>query len=326
MAESVTIHDVAAEAKVSIATVSRVINGMSSVKESTRERVFQAMRKVGYVISESQPAVQAGAKTILVLVTNINNLYTGKQIDGILSAANYAGYDCYIFKRKSEVYNLEQICGIAKSINACGILISWPNVPLEIINKLARVYPTVQINEYCEGSDVPFVSADDYAIGKTATSYLLRLGYRKIGLIGGLSKFKYANDRLRGYMDALREFGVEPRPERIFPATQISSVTSRIVNLDDPLDAVVATSDVQGAALVNELHAAGKEIPKDMAIISCEDTELAQYVYPPLTAVSQPIFHIGEEACKLLLSMIDGSAPQENQVYMQSDLIVRGTT
>lgn len=328
MAEGVTIHDVAAEAKVSIATVSRVLNGMGSVKESTRDRVYRAMQTVGYVLPESQTTARPEMKTILVMVTNMSSMYTGKQIEGILSAANYAGYDCVIFKRKSEVYDLEQICRVAKSVNACGILISWPNVPLEIIEKLAELYPVVQINEYCENSHVPFVSVDDYATGKTAANYLLKLGYRRIGIMNGVARFKYAKERLRGYRDALREFGLPlmPEYEYSYSTVQTESMVDMIVNAKEPPEAVVTASDYQATSLLNALRLAGKSVPENMAIISCEDTELTQCVFPPITAVSHPIFHIGEAACRMLLDMIGGHSPSPSQVCLKADLIVRGTT
>lgn len=327
MAEGVTIRDVAAEAKVSIATVSRVLNGGGNVKESTRERVCQAVRRVGYALPEAL-ARQDGSKTILIMVTHVDNMYTGKQIEGILSAANYSGYDCVIFKRKSEVYELEQIIGIAESVNACGILISWPNIPAEIINRVAERYPVVQINEYCEDSNVPFVSVDDYGTGKTATNYLLKLGYRKIGIMNGVTRFKYTRERYRGYQDALREFGIEPLPEYSFSSSSalVEPIIDRIINVKNPPEAIVTTSDLQAAGLIKALHAVGKSIPEDMAIVSCEDTELAQYVSPPLTTVSHPIFHIGEEACRMLLDIMSNHKPSPDQIFLKSDLVVRGTT
>ena len=331
MAETVTIHDVAAEAKVSIATVSRVLNNASSVKDSTRERVVQAMETVGYVRPEEEPSsasFPSESRTILVMVSHVDNMAVGRQIEGILSSANYAGYDCVIFKRKSEVYNLEELSAIVKNVHAVGLLISWPDVPVDVLNGLNRLCPVVQVNEYNEACNLPFVSVDDYAMGKTATNYLLKLGYRKIGIMCGLSRYKYAKDRLRGYQDALHEAGIEPDPayNYSFMDLHTRSTASVVVNSANLPEAIIATSDVLAAALVNALRAAGKSIPKDMAIVTCEDTELAQYVYPPLTAMSEPIFHIGEAACKMLIDILKGNNPSPNQITLQADLVVRETT
>jgi len=327
MGENVTIHNVAAEANVSIATVSRVLNNIGSVKESTRERVYQAMRTVGYPIPEADTPESAGNKTILIMATNLGNVYTGRTIDGILSAANFAGYECVVYKQKNAMYSFEHMRSIAESVNACGILISWPDVPAEIITKLSEIYPLVQVAEYAQNCGAPYVSVDDRASAKIATSYLLRLGYRRIGLINGPKQYKYARDREKGYLEALREFGIEPEAElSITVSYNARLAASQLVNLPNPPDAIVAAVDTWAIAVLRALNEAGKTAPKDIAVISCEDTELAQSVSPALSAVSQPVFHIGEQACKMLIEMINGHDVSPNQISLDVELVVREST
>lgn len=331
MGENVTIHDVAAEAKVSIATVSRVLNNLDSVKESTRERVFQAMRTVGYPIPNMEPNSQQGSKTILVMITNLGNFFTGKELEGIFSAAYYGGYDCIIYRQKSETYSLEDMCAVAEAVDACGILMSLPNVPTEIMNKLSEIYPVVQFSEFAESCPAPFVSVDDYAAAKLATSYVLKMGKRRVALLNGPKRFKYARERERGYVDALTEFGIVPDPGLMVSMSTIApsavhSVTSQLVGTSGQLDAVVSVSDSLAASVIAAAHTIGKKVPEDLAVISCEDTELAQMIVPPLTSVSQPIFHIGEQACKMLLDMIDGHRPMPDQIFLNVQLVVREST
>lgn len=331
MAESVTIHDVAAEANVSIATVSRVLNNIGSVRETTRERVYQAMRTVGYPIPDATPEVPTGSKTILIMITNLGNMFTGKELEGIFSAAYYEGYDCMIYRQKNETYSFEEMRAVAESVDACGIVMSLPNVPVDIMNKLAELYPVVQFSEFAENCDVPYVSVDDYGAAKMATSYLLKLGNRRIAFVNGPKRFKYARERERGYLDALREFGVEPNPDLIVSMSTsapnaVHPVASQIVNSVGKPDAVVAVADGLAAAVIQATHAAGKSVPEDIAVISCEDTDLAQMVVPPLTSVSQPIFHIGEQACKMLLDLIAGHRPTPAQLFLNVQLVVREST
>lgn len=328
MGENVTIHDVAEEAKVSIATVSRVLNNLGSVKESTRERVFQAMRTVGYPIPNMETSTQQGSKTILVMITNLGNFFTGKELDGIFSAAYYGGYDCVIYRQKSETYSLEDMCAVAEAVDACGILMSLPNVPAEIMKKLAEIYPVVQFSEFVENCPVPFVSVDDYNAAKLATSYVLKMGKRRVALLNGPKRFKYARERERGYVDALMEYAIEPDPSLMVNMSTIApsavqSVTSRLIGESGQLDAVVCAADSLAASVITAAHTIGRNVPKDMAVISCEDTELAQMIVPSLTSVSQPIFHIGEQACKMLLDIIDGHRPTPDQIFLNVQLVVR---
>ncbi len=329
MSENVTIHDVAAEAKVSIATVSRVLNNLDSVKDSTKERVYAAMRTVGYPIPEAVTAVPAEkSKIILIMVTNIGNMFTGKEVDGIFSTAYDAGYDCVIYRHRGGPYSFEEMRSIADSANACGIIMSLPNVPAEVMNKLSEAYPVVQFSEFAEGCDVPFVSVDDYTAGKMATSLLLKLGRRRIAIINGPTRFKYARERLRGYADALREYGLEPDP-----GLNVNLYTDRydtiyyavnqIVNAPNPPDGIFTIGDGFGVVAVNAALASGKRIPRDLAIVSCEDTEMARYSAISLTTVSQPIFHIGEQACKMLIDLIEGHTLSPSQVFLNVELVVR---
>ena len=327
MSENITIHDVAAEAGVSIATVSRVLNNMESVKDSTRERVYEAMRVVGYPIPEPKAAETKKNRTILIMVTNIGNQFTGKEVEGIFSEAYNNDYDCVIYRQKNENYTYEDIRRVADEVNAGGIIMSLPNVPADIMNQLSECYPVVQFSEYVEDCAVPFVSVNDYAVGKQATKYLLRMGKRRIALFNGPKRFKYARERERGYLDALKEEGIAPNPELIVSTVVsqgvIQATASKLVKSSLEPDAVVAVSDGFAAAVIAACHSVGMCVPKDLAVISCEDTNLAQMLVPPLTTVSQPIFHIGKQACQMLLSLMDGNQPEPSQVFLESQLVVR---
>jgi LacI family repressor for deo operon, udp, cdd, tsx, nupC, and nupG len=307
------------------------MNNIGSVRESTRERVYKAMNTVGYPIPEAEPAALSSSRTILVMITNLGNFFTGKELDGIFSVAYYHGFDCVIYRQKHESYSFEEMRSIAESVRACGILMSLPNVPAEIMNKLSELYPIVQFSEFAKDCSVPYVSVDDRAAAKMATSFLLKLGRRRIAIVNGPKRFKYARDRERGYFDALQEYGIEPDPAlniSIVSGVPIScnSAVKQLFSLESPPDAVFAVADIIAAGVMKSLTEIGKSIPKEVAVISCEDTELAQYLTPALSSVSQPTFRIGQQACSMLVDIINGHWVSLPQTMLSTELVMRDST
>lgn len=328
MAEKKTIQDVAAVANVSIATVSRVINHFESVSESTKERVFSAMRKVGYQLPETKWTGPAARKnTILIMITNIGNIFTGLEVDGIFSAAYDAGYECMIYRQKSRVYRLEEMRSLVESVNACGVLMSLPNVQAEIMTELAKLCSVVQFSEYAEDCAVPYVSVDDFEVGWMATNYLLKQGCRKIAMINGPQRFKYAREREAGYRAALREAGLEQEAE-VFRLTDgsfdsVISMVNQVLTMAKSLDAVYAVGDPVGVSFVRAASMCGLRVPEDIAVISSEDTPWTLMCNPSLTSIHQPVFNIGEMACKMLIEQMNGQELSVPQVKMKVNLVVR---
>ena len=332
MNEKVTIHDVAEHANVSIATVSRVLNELGNVKESTRDRVYQAMKEVGYQAAAQSEKMQEQEKRILLIfVTALGNFFTGRELDGIIETANEEGYECVVYKLRTQKYSLEDMSALAHAVGASGILMSLPNVPVEVMEKLAQMYPVVQFSEYARGCDVPYVSIDDTEAGKRAVNFLIKQGCRRIAMINGPLRYKYAQGRLDGYLTALREAGIEENPLLIVHQTEQGmdgtiAAAEHLFDTAQGMDGVFAISDLAAAAVLRVANQRGFRVPEDLALISFEDSDFAQVYTPSFTAIQIPAFHIGKLAARLLIDRLHGNFSSPPQINLQINLTIRQST
>lgn len=331
MSERRTINEVAEAANVSIATVSRVFNNLGNVKESTRERVYSAARELGYKLpgdNASRDMDKDGCKIILAIVTNIGQPFMTQLIDGITTILDSAGYECVIHQHKTVKNSYEDLKPIADAAGASGLILTIPGITKETLTRLNEDYPLVQCAEITEHSGLPYVSVDDYTAGKTAVSYLIKTGHRRIALINGPTSFKYARCRQEGYLDALKEAGIEPERQLIAnfaggtPESAIAAI-SEIIHLKNPPDAVFAVSDDIGASVIKTAVQAKLSVPEDLAVIGFGNDFISRVCQPSLTTISQPVAQMGELAAEMLMNRINDVHLSHQQVELKADLVIR---
>lgn len=341
MAKKVTIQDVAKAANVSIATVSRVLNNPQAVKDGTRLRVRQAFDEVGYSLAlPLAPAagVQTGtekprqpSRTILAILPELRNPFYADVLDGIISKADFRGYETVLYRAKVARYSLAELRELVEMIQACGVLtlgkISTPK-DLEALNQFV---PVVQCAEFEKECSLPYVSIDDYGAARSVMQLLLEKGRRRIALLNGPLQYKYAMERERGYFDALQDAGI-PRNDSLVVHQPVSefdlalSAASRLLNLPERPDAIFAVSDVMAVAAVRAIHRANLRVPEDISVVGFDDTYIAQMCEPSLTTVRQRGSQMGAYAAEILLDQVNGVQVTNQQILMDVDLLVREST
>lgn len=329
--ESVTIFDVAREAGVSYATVSRVLNNKDHVRSETRQAVLDAVARLGYVANSQARSLAGGASRVIgLLVQDVGTSYTGEIVRGIDDELSAAGYDLMLYtthrrKAKESAY----VDAIARGL-ADGLLLILPRNPGAYLESLRlQNFPYVLIDHQGIGDYARSVGATNWQGAYDATRYLLELGHSRIGFITGAMDLGCAVDRLAGYAAALSDFGVEVDPMLIrtgdFFRPQGFAGANDLLELSDPPTAIFASNDEMAFGVMEAARVRGLHIPDDISIVGFDDIGHASLVHPALTTVSQPMEQMGRRATQMLLDLIADPQRQMGRVTLPTTLVVRGS-
>lgn len=327
-----SIHDVAKLAGVSIATVSRVFNKKGNIQEATLGKVLRAAETLGYH-TDSIPQIlnPAGSdsKNSLVIfnIASLNNPFYCNIFEGALSSAKTHGYDLLISEGQINDGNVHQYKSMYKRINANG-LISTSALSPDTLNALSRAIPTVQCGEFIAESDSSSVSIDDYAAAKRVMEYIVSLGRTKIALINGPSNYKYARERQRGYIDALKANGIPYKPQWIVQLRHINadmafSAGLKLFSGPSYPNAVFAVSDVFATGIIRAAQYNGIRVPEDVIVVGFDNIDISSMMIPSITTVKQPLFQLGYIAGELLFERIDSPQAKAQHILLDTELIIR---
>ncbi len=320
-----TITEVAARAGVSIATVSRVLNDKGNVKPSTVELVSAAMDELGYVREEPSAAHNG---LIVVVLPNLDNPFYAKIVKGIQVSAKNRGLETLVYTEGNLDDRSQRLIRLLGMINAGGCILLSPVNDEAVLAAIDRAAPVVQCAEYNERSPLPYVSVDDFAAARNAVHTLLQRGRRRVALINGPDKFKYARQRYLGYAEALREAGIPVDPSLIFKVTEMGfdssfAVARQLLTAGVRPDAILATSDMFAAAVVKAASTEGVQIPADCSLIGFDNTYISMVSHPSVTAVNMPQFQLGYMVCEILADRMVNPTGEARHVLLETELVLR---
>ena len=326
---NVTIVNVAEEAGVSYGTVSRVINDSVHVKPETRERIQQAMERLGYVVNRQARSLAGGkANVIGVLVPDLGTGYIGEIMRGIDTELGLAGYDLMLYTtHRTAVKESNYVANLAQGM-VDGLLLILPRNPSDYISALTqRKFPFVLIDHQGTGRDCAAVGATNWQGAYNATEYLINLGHRRIGFITGSMDLGAAQDRLEGYQAALRTNRLSSEAELIYSGTFFQPDgyigALQFLNLKNPPSAIFASNDVMAMGVMDAIREKGLQIPEDISVIGFDDIPQAMLVRPALTTVRQPLEKMGRAATQMLLDMLGNPGKKKERFELPTELIVR---
>ncbi len=325
----ITIFDVATEAGVSFGTVSRVINNDVHVKPETRERVLQAMEKLGFVANRQARSL-AGGKTnaIGLLVPDLGTGYIGEIIRGIDAELTLQGLDLILYTtHRTASKEANYVANLAHGM-VDGLLLVLPRNPADYVGTLTqRNFPFVLIDHQGTGKDCPAVGATNWQGAFDATEHLIRLGHRRIGFVTGSMDLGCAQDRLAGYRAALRTHHLPAADELIYEGTffQPDGFTGAQVLLDlpHPPTAIFASNDVMAMGVMDAIRDRGLRIPDDVSVLGFDDIPQASLVRPALTTIQQPLEKMGRVATQMLLDLLEDPARPVQRIELPTKLILR---
>lgn len=330
MAEKATIAQVAELAGVSIATVSRYINQSKGVRKVTAQRIEKAIRQLDYPLPEDVSFTEKKecSRVILINIPSVSNPFYHEVIRGIQNCAQREGYHTLVNVQHLNAGSEASFFDLLKTKSFCGAVI-LNALEQPFFTRLYETLPFVQCCEFTEGQqEVSYVSIDDVSAAKKMTEYLLSVGRRKIAILMGPSRYKYARHRRNGYQQALEAAGIPIRPEWIISTPDLEfdtafSAATQLLSQSEHPDAIFAVSDVMAAAAIRACQVSGLSVPRDVAVAGFDNVPYAQMMCPPITTISQPRYHMGYTACKLLLDQLADPSCNPQQLTLNTELIIR---
>lgn len=327
--QNVTIKDVAREAGVSYATVSRVINNYKHVTPDKRERVVNAMTRLGYVVNQQARSLAGGRSQVIgLLVPDVGNSYIGEVIRGIDDELAANQYDLMLYtthrqKTKESIYVATLTRGMTD-----GLLLLLPLNPHAYLKALhTKQFPYVVIDHQGFDDFSSTIVARNYEGAYKAVSSLIDLGHRRIGLIAGTPELSSAIERLNGYKQALADRGIPFDPELVEngdfrqPTSYIAA--GKLLDLPQPPTAIFAASDISAFGVYDAAHMRNLRIPQDISIVGFDDIPEAAVTYPRLTTVRQPLAEMGRLATRMLLDEINHPTGTVQRIELDTELVIR---
>lgn len=326
-----TIEEVAAAAGVSRSTVSRVVNGSTSVSPAALEAVRRAIAELNYVPNRAARSLASRATMALALVVPED---TTRFFGDPFFAAIVSGINARL-SRSDYVLNLiiasddpqDKATAYLRSGAVDGAIVVSHHTSDTFIDRIAAAVPVVYGGRPVrEREDDHYVDVDNFAGGRNATTYLVDKGYRRIATITGPLTMPAGVDRLHGYRAALRQAGLEEAAveDGNFTADGGAAAMQRILDAGVDFDALFVASDLMARGALSSLARAGRRVPDDVAIIGFDDSPVATSVSPQLTTMRQPSFAQGERMADVLLSMLAGGRPPHVTI-LDTELVVRAS-
>ncbi|NDI34267.1 LacI family DNA-binding transcriptional regulator [Chengkuizengella sediminis] len=323
------MSDVAKLAKVSTATVSRVLQKPETVKEETKQKVLEVIRELDY-----QPNMLARnfrrleTKTILVVMPSILNNVFSQIIVGIDYEATKNGYQVILGNTMQDEQRAHSLIKHLKQKQVDGMILLTARLDFKELVKLAEEYSVVLVSDYLENNKVvPTVGIDNMKESYRITEHLIKLGHTKIAHISGLLDMSISRDRLSGYQKALMdhdlpiEFDYLTKGDYSFQSGYDNMLS--LLELKYPPTAVVAASDRMAMGAIKAAKEKGVLVPNNLAVVGFDDIEFSKLFEPALTTVAQPFFEMGKTAMSLLQQQIAGEQIKNNLVLLKSELKIR---
>jgi len=328
----ITLADIASEAGVSLATVSKVLNGRSDVSASTRARVEQLLAGCGY-LRRASASGNGTARMVELVFHELESEWAIEIIRGVERVAREAGIGLILTEsgdRHSPGH--AWIDGVLRR-RPIGVILVFSDLGPEEKHKLrSRGINFVVVDPAAEPeADVASIGSANWAGGFAAAQHLLALGHRRIGMISGPEDMLCSVARVDGYRSALERarIGFDPELLRIgdFHVAGGRRAASVLLDIDDPPTAIFAGSDLQALGVYEAARPRGVRIPEDLSVVGYDDLRIARWVGPPLTTIRQPLTEMAETAARMLIRMSENPDTPVNQRFdLATSLVVREST
>jgi LacI family transcriptional regulator, galactose operon repressor len=328
-----TISDVAREAGVSVATVSRVVNRSGDVAATTRERVLRVIREQGYSTNRSARALSGGRTGLVgVMLPKIQSSYFAVLADAIVDALYDHDLRAVLCPTRHERDREAGLLGLLMRGTTEGAILILPSESeAELLALRERHYPFVVLDPKTPiAQGLPCVTAANTTGAGAATAHLLALGHRRIGAVTGPVGWCATEERLDGYRAGLGAAGIAVDPglvvEADFEVEGGRAAAARLLSLPDPPSAVLAFNDNLAVGVYQGARARGLELPRDLSVVGFDDAEHAPLVTPALTTVRQPLGEMARVAVELLTRLLAGRPLEALRVELATRLVLRDST
>lgn len=324
---TVTIKDVARRAGVSVASVSRALNGHDSVTPETRARIVDIARELRYMPhGAARSLITRRTQTVGALLPDLYGEFFSELIRGMDLAARRSGLHLLV---SSSHGSADEAAGALRALQGRvdGLLVMSPHADARLLaDNLPSAVPTVLVNTHIDG-EYDALSVDNFAGAYAMVGHLVARGFRRIALVAGPEQNFDAIERRRGYEQALADLlpGVDPFVvDGDFTEAAGDRAARAITASGRRIDAIFAANDAMAVGCLFALNALGVRVPQDVALVGFDDIPMARYTTPPLTTVRVRIADLGERAMARLIARIEQPDHADTQAeVLACELVVR---
>lgn len=330
----VTIEDVARRAGLSVATVSRALNGSSRVRPGTAKRVLKAAEELSYSPNRSARNLRKReSRVILVLAPNFSNPFYSSILTGIGDAANSEGYSVLICNTASKPERELNYLKMLSEHRADGAIVLGMRKTNKAFCEFVKEGQLLMCCEYVPDVNFPSVSIDNYAAAFETVSYLISLGHERIAMLSANNDYISTVLRRQGYEEALRSAGIEVRSEYFSMADADYSYNSGLRAAEELLSAkqrptaVFCVSDILALSTISVAGDKGLRVPEDLSVTGFDDVDYTTMFHPHLSTVSQPCYEMGVKSLLLLTQMLSGEKQLKgDRVFLPYSPTIREST
>jgi alanine racemase len=323
------LADIAQQAEVSEATVSRVLNDRPGVAAETRQAVLTALDVLGY----ERPARlrKRNAGLVGLVVPELDNPIFPAFAQTIESSLTQHGFTPVLCTQAPGGVPEDEYVEMLLDRQVSGIIFvsglhADSTADQERYRKLiTRPLPIVLVNGYAEGVEAPFISCDDRTAGELAVAHLAALGHRKIGLITGPERFYPVKRKIEGYRAAMARLGLTELISLAWFSVEGGDAAANRL-LEKGVTGFVCGSDLMALGAIRAARQRGLQVPEDVSIVGYDDSPLIAFTDPPLTTLRQPVRAMAVAAVRALVDEIKGHAAPHSEYIFRPELVVRGST
>lgn len=309
--KEVTIYDLAKELNYSPSTISRALNNHKSISKKTIKLIKEAAEEMGYRPNNLAAGLRNNkSNTIGVLISRINRPFMASLISGIEETARKAGYNVLISQSNDMYENEVSNCNALYDSRITGLIVSlsMETVDMAHFQKfMDQGIPIVFVDRVPDNFNSYKVVIDNYTAGYSATKHLIEQGCTRIAHFAGAQHRNIYEERKKGYLDALREFGLPIKEELIIHFKTLSfeegnKATKKLLKMPEPPDGIFSANDTAAVSAIMCAKKMGVEVPQELAVIGFNDDPIASIMQPSLSTVSHPASKMGAISARRILN------------------------
>ena len=330
---AITMNDVAREAGVSVATVSRVINGSNGVSDKLTKQVNLAMDKLHYHPSSLARSFKIQQTMLVgVIVPLIDHPFYSRLAMAIEQKLFQNGYRAIICNAEEDEERERAYIEMLIRQRVDGFIINSAAMSTRFLKELeALQIPYVLIDRDLPKAECSKVFGDNSQGGYIGIEHLVELGHRRIGVVGAPAHTEPIQRRIRGVKEALAAFNIEANPALLVTGdTQLFDMgyqaARQLMALEKPPTAIFSLTDVTAVGAIHALSELGLSVPDDVSVLGYDNIPIARYMIPQLSTVEQPIIEMGETAVALLFARLNDPSQPSKEAVLKTRLIVRQST
>lgn len=327
--QTITIYDVAREAGVSMATVSRVVNGNPNVKPTTRKKVSDVIERLQYRPNAvARGLASKKTTTVGVVIPSVTNLFFASLARGIDDIASMYRYNIILTNSDENTERKIKVFNSLLASQVDGLIILGHNIDKSLLDLVRSTStPVVFAGSVVTDDEVYSVNIDYQQATREVTDILLKRN-RKVGLVTGPAAYLNNSTRLAGFKEAYADNGLPFNEACVAQFDYTEKDGNAILEgfLAEDVDSVVVSQDTIAAAVMNAALDRGMRVPEEFEVISSSNSIIADLVRPKLSSIQSPLYDIGAVAMRLLTKIMDNEEVEERKVILPYRIIERGST